>query len=83
MEKSETSTTIKKYTIPASISPDFKCFESFYGYTIYNDENSKIKYTAETPDENGNYPNATFYAQKDAEQDDSKTKKSERTQSES
>ncbi len=81
VEKAETSTTIKNYTIPASISPDFKCFESFYGYTIYTDENGKIKYTSETPDENGNYPNATFYAQKDAKADDSGTKKSETTQS--
>lgn len=83
IEKSETSTVVKNYTVPASMSPDFKCFESFYGYTIYTDENCTYKYSSETPDENGNYPNATFYAQKDIKKDISRSKKSGTSQSES
>lgn len=69
IEDSNTEKIIRKYSLPASLSPDFRCFETFYDYTIYTDEKCTCKYTSENPDETGKYPDATFYAKKNTDDD--------------
>ncbi len=62
IEKNDSGDTSNIYTIPATVTPDYKCFESYYGYTLYNDADGLDPYTGESPDASGLYQNITLYA---------------------
>ncbi len=62
VERTDGGDTSNVYTIPATVTPDYKCFESYYGYTLYNDADGLDPYTGESPDASGLYQNITLYA---------------------
>lgn len=62
IEKTSAGDVSNVYTLPAAASPDFKCFESYYNYTLYNDAAGLDPYKGETPDAEGKYQNITLYA---------------------
>ncbi len=62
VEKTDGGDTSNVYTIPATVTPDYKCFETYYGYTLYNDADGLDPYNGESPDASGLYQNITLYA---------------------
>lgn len=62
VERTDAGDTSNIYTIPATVTPDYKCFESYYGYTLYNDADGLDPYTGESADASGLYQNITLYA---------------------
>lgn len=63
IEKPEGQSDISNtFTIGSGIIPNFECFRTYSGYTIYNDPDGLDPYDTETADEGGNYPSITLYA---------------------
>lgn len=62
VERTDAGDSSNVYTIPATVTPDYRCFESYYGYTLYNDADGLDPYNGESPDASGLYQNITLYA---------------------
>lgn len=62
IEKTSADDISNVYTLPITSTPDFKCFESYYNYTLYNDAAGLDPYKGETTDAEGKYQNITLYA---------------------
>lgn len=71
VEKTDAGDTTNTYSIPASVIPDFSCFVSYHGYTMYNDASGLDPYEGEKAAADGKYQNITLYAiESDTSSDD-------------